>query len=319
MTRTVPDAAQGAQVDPDDLLELLQDWQIHLKARNVSHATIDSYLRVSRTFYAFLQSNGLPQRARHITRDNVETYLASMFERQARNRSGLIRPATVAKHYRSLQQLFRWLVDDGEIERSPMERMRPPSVPEQPVPVIPDKDLAALLATCRGNTFENRRDLAVIRLFLDTGMRAGEMAGLGLEDVDQEEGTAYVLGKGGRHRACPYGAKTAEALRRYMRARRTHRQVSNPALWLGRVGPMTADAISQMIDRRTAQAGIDHINPHRFRHTFAHKWLADGGQETDLMRLAGWKSREMIGRYGASVADERARADHRRRAIGDRL
>ena len=141
MTKTVPDAAQGAQVDPDDLLELLQDWQIHLKARNVSHATIDSYLRVSRTFYAFLQSNGLPPRARHITRDNVETYLASMFERQARNRSGLIRPATVAKHYRSLQQLFRWLVDDGEIERSPMERMRPPSVPEQPVPVIPDKDL----------------------------------------------------------------------------------------------------------------------------------------------------------------------------------
>jgi integrase len=62
---------------------------------------------------------------------------------------------------------------------------------------------------------------------------------------------------------------------------------------------MTDNAIRQMIDRRTGDAGIPHINPHRFRRTFAHKWLADGGQETDLMRLAGWRSREMVGRYGA--------------------
>jgi site-specific recombinase XerD len=55
-------------------------------------------------------------------------------------------PATVAKHYRSLQQLFKWLTEDGEIPRSPMERMSPPSVPEQPVPILTDDDLAALLA-----------------------------------------------------------------------------------------------------------------------------------------------------------------------------
>src|SRR5690606_551097 len=77
--------------------------------------------------------------------------------------------------------------------------------------------------------------------------------------------------------------------------------------------------IREMLLRRSKDAGIGRIHPHMFRHTFAHRWLAAGGQEQDLMRLAGWRSREMIGRYGASAADERARAAHRRRRLADRF
>ena len=78
-------------------------------------------------------------------------------------------------------------MDDGELDRSPMEKMSPPAVPEQPVPVLDDDELARLLETCAGNTFENRRDTAIIRLFLDTGMRAGELVGLTLDDIDREQ------------------------------------------------------------------------------------------------------------------------------------
>jgi len=82
---------------------------------------------------------------------------------------------------------------------------------------------------------------------------------------------------------------------------------------------MTANGIHQMLQRRAGAASIEHLHPHMFRHTFAHRWLADGGQEQDLMRLAGWKSPQMLSRYGASAADERARDAHRRMRLGDKL
>jgi site-specific recombinase XerD len=294
----------------DRLADLLEDWRVHLRARNVAPSTISLYLGAAGRLCRWLAAQGMPDTAHGVSRDHLEAYLAHLADQHA--------PTTVSKEFRSLQQLFKWLVNDGEIERSPMERMPRPMVPEQPVPLVDLDTVRRLLAALAGNTFERRRDTAMVRLFLDTGVRLGEMVGMTLEDVDQDGGAVFVMGKGRRGRAVPYGAKTADALRRYLRARRQHPPAGlTAALWLGKKGPMTDSGVRQMLERRCEQAGVPRINPHAFRHLAAHRWLAAGGQETDLMRLHGWKSRQMVARYAASAADQRTREAHRRLALGD--
>jgi integrase len=81
---------------------------------------------------------------------------------------------------------------------------------------------------------------------------------------------------------------------------------------------LTDTGIFQMVKRRGREAGLE-LHPHLFRHTAAHRWMAAGGSESDLMAISGWRSRQMLQRYGASAAQERAIAAHKRMALGDRL
>jgi site-specific recombinase XerD len=299
------------EVTPQDFRGYLKSFTRHLQAGNKAARTIQTYTESLTRLAAYLEAEGMPTDPTMVTREHVESFIADLL--------GRYKPATAHNRYRALATFFRWLVEEGEIRTSPMDRMRAPAIPENPPAVLSEAQLTRLLKACEGKGFDERRDTAFIRLFIDTGMRRAELAGLKVTDIDLDQNIAIVMGKGSRPRVCAFGNKTSVAIDRYLRLRAKHRNADSLQLWLGHAGPMTDNGLYQTLQRRAEQAGLGKVYPHQLRHSFAHHWLAEGGNESDLMRLDGWKARNMVDRYGASAAAERARLAHKRLGLGDRL
>lgn len=295
------------------IAELLPSWLVSLRGRRLSPRTIETYDLAARQLEEWLQANEHLTSVGSITHRQISAYLAGVAATRA--------AATAKQRYASLLQFFEWLLVEEEISANPMagKKVRPPQVPPQPVDIIEEAKLTELLESVRGSTFEDRRDAAILYLLADTGIRLGELADLKPSDVNRLDGVVVVQGKGSKVRAVPYSRKTAVALDRYLRARTRHKDAALPWLWLGLKGRMSDSGIAQMVRRRGADVGIEGLHPHRFRHTFAHMWLAAGGQEGDLQRIAGWADRQMLGRYGASAAHQRALDAHERFSPIERL
>ncbi len=293
-------------MDANDLH--LASYERALTARRRSRRTIQNYLEA----VGQLADHHGGADVTELTRDDVQAYLLAVL--------ATFKPTTAANRFRSLRAFYNWAVDEEILDRSPMRRMSEPTVTDVPPAILTDDQLRALLRACAGRDFDDRRDTAIIRLFCEPGSpRLAEMAGILLDLCDMRRNFVRVHGKGDKVRDIPFGAKTGQALDRYLRLRLKHARRSSPMLWVGPRGALTPSGITQMVRRRAKLAGVGHVHPHQFRHTAAHVWKLDDGSEEDAMALFGWASSEMPRRYGRSASTERAQRAARRKSQADRL
>src|SRR5581483_2658262 len=298
MTRTISPAsapAAPAETTPPERLPweqvlaragnlagYIDSFERHLRLRNRSPRTIETYVETARQFVRFLVERGMPTEGASLRREHVEAYIEWL--------QAWASPGGVSVRYRSIQQFFNYLTDEGECATHPMAKMHKPAVPEKEVPILTGAEITSLLDTARSAHWTDRRDLAMIRLFLDAGLRLAEMVALRVGDLDLRTNTVFVeMGKGRKPRTAAFGDRTAQALERYLRLRAKHPHAGREELWLGPKGPLGRTGVAQMLWKRSEEAGIGKIHPHQLRHTAAHRCAAAGMQETDMMRLFGWR------------------------------
>ncbi|ALG07682.1 site-specific integrase [Kibdelosporangium phytohabitans] len=298
---------------------LLREWRRGLKADNKSSRTIGNYDESARLFAAWLDElPEPPDEPAHITTTMIREWIGHLLDTRA--------PSTANTRYRHLQQWFKWLVIEQEIDNHPMATMKPPEIPPTPVPVVKDDVWERLLDSCKGRDFISRRDHAIIRLLADSGPRLSEVAFLNVDDLDFDLDVAQVIGKGNKPRAVPFGAKTGQALSRYLRVRANDRWADHQRLWLSEKGkgPLTPNGIKLMLRRRGKALGIDveigrNVHAHLGRHAAAHAYKKAGASKEDMKRIFGWTTDAMVEHYAESEADERAIETARRLRVGDRL
>jgi site-specific recombinase XerD len=313
MTGIEPHAAAGASQRRRtpvviDFPVMLKSWELALRAERKSAQTIKSYGDGVRAFLRWCDKRG---HSPALDREHMKAFVADLLDDGAE-------PATARARQLGMRRFSAWLEEEGEIDSDPLIGLKAPKLDAKVVNSLSDAELRQLIKACSGKEFRDRRDEAIVRLMSETGMRAGELIGLAVDDIDLDGAVTVRRGKGGKGRVAPFGPHTARAIDRYIRARRSHRLADTPALWLGDRGKnLEYHGLRNTLQYRAELAGIKGFHLHLLRHTAASRWLAAGGSEGGLMAVAGWSTRDMIDRYTKSTASERAAAEARNLNLGE--
>jgi len=300
----------------------LAEWQLVLDSSGkVVDKTVTVYLRTGRQFLAWLRTThpDVVEPAAitpRVCREWMAHLTAAGKAEATRRRDGI-----------AVRKFLGYIAaeSDSGLEANPAAVLDLPMAPVKPVMVLDDETLGVLLRSMAGNDFMDRRDTAIVRLLLDTGLRREELVTIDVDDLDLRRQEVTVTGKGSKTRTVPFSNRTALGLRKYLRVREQRPAAGHPALFLS-LRPsargewrLTGGGVGEMFTRRAEAAGLAHLYPHMMRHTWAADLKAAGVHDDHLERLAGWSTPTMSRRYGNAVADQQARAAARKLARGDRV
>jgi site-specific recombinase XerD len=199
-------------------------------------------------------------------------------------------------YYRAIRAFLNWLVRIDHIKDNPIMKIDPPKPAKPILPSLSIEQVKYLVdrAVCA-------RDKAIISLFADSGMRLTELAGVVANNIDWENNTITVWGKGNKQRKAPFTQETADLLRQVIAANGHG----------GNIWHIEVRGIQNMLYRLAEETGLI-CNPHTFRRTFASNLHRVGLDIEHIMRLGGWESLDMVLRYTRPVKFEDSLALYKR-------
>lgn len=282
----------------------LQSWVAvfygSCRSRNLAAGTLSFYSKKLSAFLMYCGDRGV-QDLDQLGPDTIRDFLIQLQETGHR-------PGGMHCYFRALRTFLKWFQQEAAPEdwRNPIDRVRAPVVPLEPLDPVSVETIRAMLNTCTKGSPVGARDQSSLLFLLDTGSRLSEFLALNKADVDLLSGTVQIrAGKGRKPRNVYLGEKSRQTLRRYLRERAD----DSPALWLSRSGERLSDSgLRMMLRRRAEMAGVPAPSPHDFRRAFAiERWRA-GVDILTISRLMGHSSLQVLNRYLKQVGEDLERA-----------
>jgi integrase/recombinase XerC len=287
--------------------------------RNASAHTLRNYRGDLQRFRAYLtipDRRGRPQEPRLEEIDHLvlREYLGDLYSREKQKTS-------IARALAALRSFFKFCVRDGLLAENPARLVRTPRLPQR-LPSVPTAEqVNRFLDTCaeatprlagKSATKERdararrliRRDRALLELLYASGLRASELVGLNLADINRREQMLRVRGKGRKERLVPYGDKAEAALERWTEAREEilsagKRREDSDALFLNHLGErLTTRSVGNIVKNygRLFDPNWD-LHPHALRHAFATHLLSEGADLRAIQELLGHRSLSTTQKY----------------------
>jgi integrase/recombinase XerC/integrase/recombinase XerD len=233
---------------------------------------------------------------------------------------GGLSPYTIHGYVRALKAFSTWLHDERFSKKNLFSRLKRPKVPAPVIEILSDQEIADIIAAINPDCVLGARLYVIVLVLLDTGIRAGELVGLTLENTFVDDDYLKVMGKGQKERIVPFGATTKKALLRYIHTFRPsplHDGIDQ--LILSTDGtPLTYSGLAQSVKRLGKKVGVPRLHAHLFRHTFAVRYLMNGGDIMTLRLILGHADLTVTQQY-MHLAQAHVQIQHHRFSPVDRL
>ena len=308
------------------LFELIEYYELCNRAEGKSPKTISWYSANLKSFRNYLKNRHLPDSLDNIDTKLLREYVLYLLKRNRFDghpytpaQTDLLSSATIHGHVRTLRAFYNWLVTEGLTQNNPAKDLKPPKVTRKVVSTLSDEEIGAIL-----NTFSispsDARNQTLFMILLDTGLRIGELVNLKMDDVHMDEGYLKVMGKGKKERIVPIGNNAQRALQRYLfrfRPKPINPVIDNVFLSTSNK-PLTGNSMKLMFTRLAKRSGVYRLHAHLCRHTFATRFLINGGDVFTLQQILGHSTLEMVRNY-VNLASNHVAIQHQRFSPLDRL
>ena len=251
--------------------------------KGLSRNTLSAYGRDLGHYSEFLKKKKV-RSVSDVTRREIMDFLMHEKDRG-------LEPASIARSLVAVRMFHRFLTQEGKLREDVTEALESPKLWKHLPETLSQLEVETLLRSPDTKKLDELRDAALIELLYASGLRASEAASLKVSQLDLEDGTLRVMGKGSKERVVPVGRKAIEVLKRYLARTRKEwaKDSSGDALLLGRSGrPIGRMTVWNILDKHAKRCGIKKkIYPHLLRHSFATHLLENGADLRVVQELLG--------------------------------